>query len=78
MPCELWDIFQKNRHLLHDLPALGASVIQQWIRMEYGARALIMVVPHTFGGDLKFHCHLYVLILAGGLEAAAQGEHFLI
>ena len=26
MPSELWEIFRKNRHLLHDLPALGAEI----------------------------------------------------
>lgn len=68
MPSELWGVFRKNRHLLHDLPALGAAVIEQWINMKYGAKALIMVVQHTFGGDLKFNCHLHILISAGGLQ----------
>lgn len=68
MPSELWEIFRKNRHLLHDLPALGAGVIQQWISMKYGAKALILIVPHTFGGDLKFNCHLHILISTGGLD----------
>jgi hypothetical protein len=68
MPSELWSIFRENRHLLHDLPALGAGVIQQWISMKYGAKALIMIVPHTFGGDLKFNCHLHILISTGGEE----------
>lgn len=68
MPSELWEIFRKNRHLLHDLPVLGAAVIQQWVSMKYGAKALIMIVPHTFGGDLKFNCHLHILISTGGLE----------
>jgi hypothetical protein len=68
MPSELWAIFRKNRQLLHDLPALGAAVIQQWINMKYGANALIMIVPHTFGGDLKFNCHLHILISMGGFE----------
>jgi hypothetical protein len=68
MPSELWGIFRKNRHLLHDLPALAAGVIQQWIYMKYGAKALIMIVPHTFGGDLKFNCHLHILISMGGQE----------
>lgn len=62
MPGELWSIFKRNRHLLHDLPVLGADVIQQWIRMKYGATALVIVVPHTFGGDLKFNTHLHILI----------------
>src|SRR6266566_8599699 len=30
MPDLLWTIFQRNRHLLHDLPALGAAAIQHW------------------------------------------------
>lgn len=29
MPSVLWPIFKQNRHLLHDLPALGATVIEQ-------------------------------------------------
>src|SRR5690348_4511097 len=45
-----------------------AVVIDQWITMKYGAKALIMVVPHTFGGDLKFNTHLHILISAGGLQ----------
>jgi hypothetical protein len=28
MPDVLWPIFRQNRHLLHDLPALAAAVIQ--------------------------------------------------
>src|SRR5450432_25419 len=68
MPRELWAIFRKNRHLLHDLPAIGAAVIKQWINMKYGADVLIIVVPHTFGGDLKFNCHLHILLSAGGLQ----------
>jgi hypothetical protein len=68
MPRELWAIFRRNRHLLHDLPALGAAVIEQWVNMKYGAKALILVVQHTFGGDLKFNCHLHILVSVGGLQ----------
>ncbi len=67
MPRELWAILRRNRHLLHDLSDLGAGVIQQWARAKYGASMLIMVVPHTFGGDLKFNTHLHILVSAGGL-----------
>ena len=66
MPRELWSLFKRNRHLLHDLPVLGADVIQQWIKVKYGVRVLIIVVPHTFGGDLKFNTHLHFLVSAGG------------
>jgi hypothetical protein len=71
MPRELWNIFRQNRHLLHDLPVLGAGVIKQWIRIKYGASVLVMVVPHTFGGDLKFNSHLHILISAGGLQESS-------
>jgi hypothetical protein len=68
MPSELWPIFKRNRHLLHDLPVLAAGVIQQWISMKYAARAIIMAVPHTFGGDLKFNSHVHLLVSVGGLH----------
>ena len=68
MPDILWAIFQQNRHLLHDLPVLGAAVIQEWVKLERGARALIMVIPHTFGGRLNFNSHLHILVSAGGLQ----------
>jgi len=38
-PDVLWPIFRQNRHLLHDLPTIGAEVIQQWARDRYGAIA---------------------------------------
>jgi len=46
-------------------------VIQQWIRIKHGVRVLVIVVPHTFGGDLKFNCHLHILISAGGLDESS-------
>jgi hypothetical protein len=68
MPDGLWSIFQQNRHLLHDLPALGAAVIQQWAQVKFGARVLILVIPHTFGARLNFNSHLHTLVSAGGLQ----------
>ena len=58
MPDVLWPLFQRNRHLLHDLPVLGAQVLQQWARQKYGIRLMIVVIPHTFGRHLNFNCHL--------------------
>jgi hypothetical protein len=72
MPRELWNIFKGNRHLLHDLPVLGAGVIKQWMKMKYGATPLILVVPHTFGGDLKFNTHLHILVSAGGFPETSE------
>lgn len=68
MPNVLWPIFRQNRHLLHDLPKLGAAVIQQWVKLKHGVRVLIMVIPHTFGGRLNFNSHLHILVSAGGLQ----------
>ena len=68
MPDVLWPIFQQNRHLLHDLPAIGAHVIQQWAKDRYGVRLVIVVVMHTFARDLNFNCHLHILVSAGGLQ----------
>jgi hypothetical protein len=68
MPDRLWPLFRENRHLLHDLPVLGAKVLQQWARQKYGIRLLIVVIPHTFGRHLNFNCHLHVLVSDGGLR----------
>ena len=68
MPDVLWPIFQGNRHLLHDLPALGAAAIQQWVKAKYGVRVLLIVVPHSFGRHLNFNTHLHILVSAGGLQ----------
>ena len=68
MPNVLWPIFRQNRHLLHDLPALGAAAIQEWAKVKYGTRVLIMAVQHTFGRHLNFHPHLHLLVSAGGLQ----------
>ena len=68
MPDRLWPLFQQNRHLLHDLPVLGAQVLQQWARQKHGIRLLIVVIPHTFGRHLNFNCHLHILVSDGGLR----------
>ncbi len=68
MPESLWPFFQNNRHLLKDLPALGAEVIQQYAKTEHSALVLIMVVQHTFGRHLNFNPHLHILMSVGGLD----------
>ena len=68
MPDVLWPLFQQNRNLLHDLPVLGAQVLQQWARQKYGIRLIIVVIPHTFGRHLNFNCHLHILVSEGGLR----------
>ena len=68
MPDVLWPIFQSNRHLLADLPALGAAVIQEWAKEAHGASLMVLAVPHTFGRHLNFNPHLHLLASAGGMR----------
>ncbi len=68
MPSALWPIFQQNRHLFNDLPAVGASAIQRWVENKYGVSVLLIVVPQTFGGLLNFNPHLHMLVSAGGFQ----------
>jgi hypothetical protein len=68
MPSVFWPIFRQNRQLLHDLPTLAASVITQWVKLRYGARVLMIVIPHTFGSRLNFNSHLHILVSGGGLH----------
>jgi hypothetical protein len=63
-------IFQQNRHLLNDLPAIAASALQRWAENKYGASVLLIVVPQTFGGLLNFNPHLHMLVSAGGLRVS--------
>ena len=73
MPDVLWPLFQRNRHLLHDLPVLGAQVLQQLARQKYGVRLMIVVIPHTFDRRLNFNCHLHILVAEGGLKDDETG-----
>jgi hypothetical protein len=68
MPDVLWPFFRQNRHLLHDLPRVGAAAIEYWVKVSFDVRVLIVVVPHTFGRNLNFHPHLHVLVSAAGLQ----------
>ena len=54
MPCELWPIFRRNRHLLHDLPAVASAVIQQWVKMSR-PRTHCGIPPHVRPAP-KFQC----------------------
>jgi hypothetical protein len=68
MPQVFWPLLQRNRHLLSDLPAIGATAIQFWTKARYGARVILMVVLQTYGGFLNFYPHLHTLVSAGGLD----------
>jgi hypothetical protein len=68
MPDVFWPIFQAHRHLQHDLPALGAAVLEQWAWTRYRVHLCVVVVQHTFGGRLNYHPHLHIMVSAGGLN----------
>ncbi len=72
MPDVLWPIFQQNRRLSDDIPALGAAVIAEWARDARGVNPMVLVVRHTFGRHLNFNPHLHILISAGGLDIQAD------
>lgn len=68
MPDMLWPLLHRHREFLHDLAALGASVINRWVQAQHGVVPLVLVIPHTFGRRLNFHPHLHILVSAGGLH----------
>lgn len=68
MPRVFWPLLQRNRHLLSDLPALGATAIEFLAKARYGARPILMVVQQTYGGFLNFYPHLHTLVSSGGLN----------
>jgi hypothetical protein len=71
MPPVFWPIFHQNRHLLNDLPAIGAGAIEYWARASHDARILLMIVHQTYGGFLNFYPHLHTLVSAGGLHKSS-------
>ena len=68
MPDVFWPVFKAHRHLQHDLPRLGAAVLQQWAWTRYRVRLGGMVIQHTFGGRLNHNPHLHIMVSAGGLK----------
>jgi hypothetical protein len=68
MPDVLWPLFQHNRKLLACLSTLGAKVIENWAKENYGVELLTTVVPHTFGRHLTFNPHLHIIVSVLGLR----------
>jgi hypothetical protein len=73
MPSILWAIFRDNSHLMEALPALGASVLQDWVKKKYAADVMILVVSHSFGKALLFKPHLHILASRTGLDQFGNG-----
>ncbi len=68
IPDYLWSIFKHHRNLRHDLPAVGASVIQQWVWKKYRVRMHVVGIQHTFGARLNHNPHTHIMVSAGGLN----------
>lgn len=66
MPCEFWDLFWCNRHLLNIIAALAADCIKI-IAKEHGATPGVFLAIHTFGRDLKRNAHIHLCVTMGGL-----------
>lgn len=67
MPCELWDFFWFNRHLLNLIPALAADCIKM-LAAKKKIIPGIFVALHTFGRDLKRNVHIHLSTTNGGLS----------
>lgn len=67
MPCELWDFFWHNRHLLNKIGAIAANCIKT-IAQQKGVIPGIFIAIHTFGRDLKRNVHIHLSTTTGGLS----------
>jgi hypothetical protein len=68
-PCQLRGLMAFNREVCLSILARAATAcFNQWARDQHGLRMGLVTVIHTFGGDLKWHPHLHVLVTEGGLS----------
>ena len=70
MPDVFWSVFKAHWNMQHDLPVLGAAVLQQYAWNQYRARLCGIVIQHTFGGRLNHNPHLHIMVSACGLKGA--------
>jgi hypothetical protein len=72
-PWQLRPIIAFNRELGLNLLARAATgCLTQWARDQHDMRMGMVVVIHTFGGDLKWHTHVHLLVTEGGLSLDGQ------
>lgn len=69
---DFWEIFRENRHLLAELPAIAANVLQDWAERKHSARVQILAVPHTFGARLNFNPHVHLILSSVGLDMSGN------
>lgn len=73
VPWHLRMVIALNREAgLNIIVRAAHRCLSQWARDQHGMRMGIVVVIHTFGGDLKWHPHVHVLVTEGGLSLDGQ------
>jgi len=73
VPWHLRPIIAFNREVgLNIVVRAAHGCLSQWARDQHGMRMGIVVVIHTFGGDLKWHPHVHLLVTEGGLSLDGQ------
>lgn len=69
VPWQLRSTIALNRWVGLNLIARAAcGCLKQWAKEQKGMRLGIVAVLHTFGGDLKWHPHIHLLVTEGGLS----------
>ncbi len=69
VPWQLRATIIVNRPLgLNLIVRAATGCLNQWARDQHGMRMGIVAVIHTFGGDLKWHPHIHLLVTEGGLS----------
>jgi len=69
IPWQLRSTIGFNREVgLNLLVRAACQCLKQWAHDQHGMRMGIVAVIHTFGGDLKWHPHLHLLVTEGGLS----------
>ncbi len=72
-PWQLRPIIALNRGVgLNLLARAAVGCLRQWARDQHDMRMGIVTVIHTFGGDLKWHTHVHLLVTEGGLSLDGQ------
>lgn len=73
VPWHLRPITAFNREVgLNIVMRAAHQCLSQWAHDQHRMRMGIVVVLHTFGGDLKWHPHVHLLVTEGGLSLDGQ------
>jgi Putative transposase/Transposase zinc-binding domain len=69
VPWQLRPVIAFNRKVGLNLVVRAAcGCLKQWAQEQKGMRMGIVAVIHTFGGDIKWHPHVHLLVTEGGLS----------